>query len=75
MLDHGNLRHFIGDQEQMRKDRGIFVDQPVKNFDRQIEFDGAWYINESAGADLGSMQRREFGGAESGWLGHEMFPH
>src|SRR6184192_2240218 len=59
----------------MRKDRGIFIDQPVKNFDRQLEFDGTWHINESAGADLGTMERGKLGRTENSRLGHEMFAH
>jgi len=31
------------------EDAGVFIDQPVKNFDWKIEFDGAWHINESPG--------------------------
>src|SRR6476661_42584 len=39
------------------KDRGIFINQPVKNFDWPLDFDSAWHINESAGPDLGPMER------------------
>ena len=59
----------------MRKDGGVFTRQPVKNFDRQLGFHPARDVNKSAGADLGTMQGREFCGAEGSWLGHEMFPH
>src|SRR5438045_8469600 len=51
MFDHGDLRHFIRDQKQMRKDRGIFIDQPVKNFDRQLELQGASPINQTSATD------------------------
>src|SRR5437773_8053090 len=59
----------------MRKDGGVFTGQPVKNFDRQLEFHRAWDVNESAGAGLGTMKGRKFCGPEGSWLGHEMFPH
>ena len=75
MLNHCDFGRFIRNQKQMRKDGGVFTRQPVKNFDRQLEFHRAWDVNKSAGADLGTMQRRKFCGAEGSWLGHEMFPH
>jgi len=59
----------------MRKDRGIFINQPVKNFDWQLDFDGAWHINESAGPDLGPMEGGELCRPECSRLGHEMFAH
>src|SRR6266480_5699571 len=57
----------------MRKDRGIFINQPVKNFDRQIEFNSPRHVNEDAGADLGTVQRGKLCRTECGRLGHEMF--
>ena len=59
----------------MRKDGGIFVRQPMKNFDRHIEFHRARNVNKRAGADLSTMQGREFGGTKCCGLGHEIFTH
>ena len=59
----------------MRKDRCIFINQPMKNFDWQVEFDGARHINESAGPDLGAMEGSKLCRTECSRLGHEMFAH
>ena len=59
----------------MRKDRGIFINQPVKNLDWQFDFDRGWHINENAGPDLGTMERSKLCRTEDRWLGHEMFAY
>src|SRR4029077_13312810 len=75
MFDDGNLRHFIRDQKQMRKNRGIFISQPVKNFDWQLDLDGVWHVNESAGPDLGPMEGSKLCRTECSRLGHEMLAY
>ena len=41
------------------KTAAFSLDQPVKNFDRQLEFHPARDVNKGAGADLGTMQGRD----------------
>ena len=75
MLDHCDLRHFIRNEQQMRKDGGVFVNQPMKNFNRRIEFHRARNVNKGARADLSTMQGRVFGGTKCCGLGHKIFTH
>ena len=39
----------------MRKNGGVFVREPMENFDWQFEFDAAWNIDERSGADMGAV--------------------
>src|SRR5437868_6783602 len=55
MFDHRNFRHLVSDQQQMRKNGGVFVRQPMENFDRQFEFDAAGDVNKRSGADMGAV--------------------
>jgi len=38
MLDYCNFGKFVGDEEQVWKHGGIFASQPMKNFNRQFDF-------------------------------------
>ena len=55
MFDHRNFRRLVGDQQQVRKHGGVFVRQPMENFDRQIEFDAAGNINKCSGPEMGAV--------------------
>ena len=72
MLDHRHFGKFVGDQQGMRKDRGILSVQPMENLNRQFNLNAARHVNKGAGIDECLMQRGELCRPERRWLRHEM---
>ena len=64
MFDHRDLGELVGDQKQMREDRGIFVAQPMENLDRQFDFDAARHEKKCSRRNQRLVQRGELGRAE-----------
>src|SRR5438552_5327254 len=74
MLDDRDLSELVGHEKQMRKNGSILAVEPMKNFDRQFDFNPARHIKKCSGRNQRLVQRGELGRAKNSRLGHEMFP-
>ena len=74
MLDDRDLSELVGHEKQMRKNGSVFAVEPMKNFDRQFDFNPARHIKKCSGRNQRLVQRGELGRAKNSRLGHEMFP-
>jgi len=74
MLDDRDLGELVGYEKQMRKNGSILAVEPMKNFDRQFDFNPARHIKKCSGRNQRLVQRGELGRAKNSRLGHEMFP-
>src|SRR5438093_7843446 len=73
MLDHSDFRQFVGDEEQMRKNRHVVVSQPMKDFDRFFYLESARHEQESSRRNKRLVQRSELGRAKRRFGRHEIF--
>src|SRR5262249_4261601 len=73
MFDHRDLRELVCDQEQMRKRRGVFTSQPMKNLDWHLNFDATRDVKKCSERNKCLMQCCELGGPKLCGLRHEMF--
>src|SRR5437879_12376229 len=73
MLDDRDLGELVGNEKQMRKNGSVLAVQPMKNFNRQFDFNPARHVKKCSGRNQRLVQRGELGRAKNSRLGHEMF--
>ena len=49
MLNDRHVGHLVGDEKQVRKNRGIFAVQPMENLDRRFNLNAARQVKKCAG--------------------------